>query len=44
MCHSRKLNNKINKVHKRALKIAYGDYKTNFQELLQKDNSVTVYQ
>ena len=33
-----------NEVHKRALKIIYGDYKSNFQELLQKDNFVTIYQ
>ena len=40
MCHSRGLNNKINNIHKRALRIVYQDKKSNLQDLLQKDNSV----
>ena len=42
MCHSRKLNMEINKVHKQALRIVYCDYKSSFQEFPQKDNSVTI--
>ena len=43
MFHSRRLNNKINSIHKRALRITYGDQKSTFQELLIKDNSVSVH-
>ena len=43
MCHSRGLNNKINNIHKRALKIVYQDKKSNLQVLLQKDNSVSIH-
>ena len=41
--HNRNLNNKINK-HERALRIAYDDDdKSTFQELLDSDNSMTIY-
>ena len=43
MFHSRRLNNKINSLHERALRITYGDQKSTFQELLIKDNSVSVH-
>ena len=43
MFHSRSLNNKINRIHERALRIAYNDKSSNFQELLDKDNSVTIH-
>ena len=43
MCHSRGLNNKINNTHKRALRIVYQDKKSNLQDLLQKDNSVSIH-
>ena len=41
MCHSRKLNNKINAIHERTLRITYGDRQSSFQQLLEKDNSVS---
>ena len=41
---SRKLDNKINRLHLRALRIAYYDYVSCFEELLVKDSSVTIYQ
>ena len=41
---SRKLNNKINRLHERALRIAYADYVSSFEELLAKDDSVTIHQ
>ena len=41
---SRKLNNKINRLHERALRIAYEDYVSSFEELLVKDGSVTIHQ
>ena len=43
MCHSRGLNNKINNIHKRALRIVYQDKKSNLQDLLQKDKSVSIH-
>ena len=42
MFHSRKLNNKISKLHKRCLRIVYSD-NTSFEELLETDNSVLVH-
>ena len=44
MFHSRILNNKINKVHERALRLVYKNDDLNFQELLDLDNSVTIHQ
>ena len=39
MCHSRKNNNKINKLHKRCLKIICNDKRSSFNALLKKDGS-----
>ena len=44
MFHDRASNNKINKVHERALRIIHKDSTSNFQELLSKINSVSVHQ
>ena len=44
MFQSRKLNNRINSIHERALRITYKDYKSSFNELLQNDNAVTIHQ
>ena len=41
--HSRKLNNKINKLLERCLQIVYGDNTSSFAELLETDNSVSVH-
>ena len=43
MFHSRRLNNKINSIHERALRITYQDNVSTFQELLNKDNSVSIH-
>ena len=43
MMHSRKLNNRINGIHKRALRIVFKDYSSSFQELLRKDKSVSIH-
>ena len=40
MNHSRALNNKINRIHERALRLVYRGKKSTFEELLNKDNSV----
>ena len=44
MFHNRMLNKKINKLHERALRIVYKNDKLTFQELLEKDDSVTIHQ
>ena len=43
MFYSRTTNNKINKLHERALRLVYDDYLSAFEELLEKDNSFTVH-
>ena len=40
---SRKLNRRINHIHERALRLVYNDYTTEFNELLRKDNSVSIH-
>jgi hypothetical protein len=40
----RKYNNLINRIHERALRIAYNDYHSDFKTLLENDNSVTIHQ
>ena len=44
MFHSRRLNNKINSIHERALRITYQYHTSTFQELPNKDNSVSIHQ
>ena len=43
MFHSRAINNQINKLHERALRLVYKDTTLSFHQLLQKDNSVTIH-
>ena len=43
MFHGRHLNNKINKIHERALRIAYKDYESSFSTMLERDTSVTIH-
>ena len=43
MCHSRALNNKINRLHERCLRMRYNDKTSTFKELLEKDNSVLTH-
>ena len=42
MFYYRCLNNKINNVHEKALRIVYFDYKSAFQELLDKGGSFSL--
>ena len=44
MFHSRTLNNKINRLHEKTLRIVYGDYKSKFDELLEKNSSFSIHQ
>ena len=43
MCHSRTLNNRINSLHYRALRLIYKENLLSFRELLKKDGSVTIH-
>ena len=40
---SREINQKINHIHERALRLVYGDYSTSFEDLLIKDKSVSIH-
>ena len=44
MLHSRTLNNKINRIHERALRTVNSEYNSSFNELLDKDGSFTIHQ
>ena len=39
----RGLNNKISSLHERVLRITYGDSSSSFEDLLKKDNSVSIH-
>ena len=43
MFHSRELNNKINRIYERSLRLVYSDKTSTFKELLDKDKSVSVH-
>ena len=43
MFHRRSLNNKINSLHERVLRITCGDRSSSFENLLKKDNSVSIH-
>ena len=43
MLNSRTLNNRINNIHERTLRLTYEDNKSSFKQLLEKDHSVTVH-
>ena len=42
MCCNRSLNTKINRLHEQCLRIVYNDKKSNFNELLVKDSSLSI--
>ena len=44
MFHCRKLNNKINGLHERCLRLIYSDRNSSYEELLDKDNTVPIHQ
>ena len=43
MFYSRGINNKINGIYERALRITYNNKSSSFQDVLNKDNSVTIH-
>ena len=44
MFNGRNIDKKINKIQERALRITYKDNTSQFKELLEKDNSVSIHQ
>ena len=42
MCHSHLMNNKINRLHEKCLRIVYSDKTSSFEELLNKYRSATI--
>ena len=43
MFHSRVMNNKINRIHKRALRLVYSDHVSSSDKLLKKDRSFSIH-
>ena len=43
ICHSRTINNKINRLHQRCLRIVCSGKTSSFEKLLEKDGSVTIH-
>ena len=43
MCHHRSVNNKINRLHERCLRIVYNDSMSTSEYLLYNDSSVSVH-
>ena len=43
MFHSRTLNNRINTIHERVLRLVYKDIHLTFEELLSKNNSFSIH-
>ena len=43
MFHSRSINNKINRLHERVLRITYNDFNSSFENLLEKDGTVSIH-
>ena len=43
MFHGKQINDKINKVHERVLRIVYNDAVTSFEEWLVKDKTFTIH-
>ena len=44
MFHNRTLNNRINRLHERALRLVFKNPNLSFQELLNKDKSFTIHE
>ena len=44
MCHSRESNRKIKRLYKMCLRTIYNDKHSSFNELLEKDGSVSIHE
>ena len=43
MNYNRKINNRINRIHERALRVVYNNDNATFPQLLEKDNAVKIH-
>ena len=43
MFYKKTLNHRINQLHRRAFRIAFGNYASKYEELLRKNYTVTIY-
>ena len=43
MFHNRTLNNRINTLHQRALRLVYKDYISSLEQLLLRDKSFSIH-
>ena len=43
MLHLRTMNNKINRLHERSLRIVYSDHSSAFEELLERDKTFSIH-
>ena len=43
MCHNRTHKNKINRFNERCLRLIYNGKRSSFEDLLEKDNSVSIH-
>ena len=43
MLHSRTMNNKINRLHDRSLRIVYSDQSSKFEKLLERDGAFSIH-
>ena len=43
MLHLRTMNNKINRLHERSLRIVYSDQSSTFEELLERDKTFSIH-
>ena len=43
MFHSRRMNNRVNRIHERALRLVYSNYTSSFEELLDIDGSYSIH-
>ena len=43
MCYSRKLSNRIKRLKERCLRIAYSDSSSSYDEMMEKDDAVSIH-
>ena len=44
MFHSRTMNNKMNRILEKALRLVYSNYSSNYDELLKKGGSFSIHE
>ena len=43
MCHNKTYNNKINRLHEKCVLLVYNDKPPSFEDLLEKENFVSIH-